>query len=110
MAPTIFAEKNFARSFTDIHGSCTIFLDHIRERNWFGLVYDNEDGNAYYSPKLVTQFYTQIDTNTIDHDHHNFVVHFESRDIVVSINTLKIVTHVPCPSRHDATLPPIEYM
>ena len=43
MAPTIFPEKNFARIFKDIHGYGTIFLDRIRERNWFGLVYDNED-------------------------------------------------------------------
>ena len=68
MAPSIFAENNFARIFMDIHGYGTIFLDRIRERNWFGLVYDNEDGDAYYCPELVTQFYTQIDTNTIDHD------------------------------------------
>ena len=48
MALSIFPEKNFARIFTDIHGYGTNFLDYIRERNWFGLVYDNEDGDAYY--------------------------------------------------------------
>jgi len=42
MAPTIFAEKNFARVFMNVNSYGTIFLGRIRERNWFGLVYDNE--------------------------------------------------------------------
>jgi len=94
----------------DVNGYGTIFLDQIRERNLFGLVFDNEDGDAYYCPELVIQFYTQIDTNTIDHYHQTFIVHFESRDIVVNINTLEIITHVPCPPRHDALFSLIEYM
>ena len=38
----------------DVHGYGTIFLDRIKERNWFGLVYDNEDGDAYYCPDLIS--------------------------------------------------------
>ena len=110
MAPTIFAEKNFTRIFTDIHGNGTIFLDRIRERNCFGLVYDNEDGDAYYCPELVTQFYTQLDKNSIDHDQQTFIVYFETRDIIVNVNTLELVTQVPCLPQHDAPLPLIEYM
>ena len=49
MAPTIFAEKNFARIFTDIQNYGTIFLERIKEGNCFGLVYDNEDGNVLLS-------------------------------------------------------------
>ena len=94
MAPSIFAKKNLARIFSDIHGYGTIFLDRIRERNWFGLVHDNEDGYAYYCPELVTQFFTQIDTNTIDHDQQTFIVHFETGDIVVNSNTLEMVTYI----------------
>ena len=94
----------------DIHGYGTIFLDRIRERNWFRLVYDNEDGVAYYCPKLVTQFFTQIDTNTIDLDQQTFIVHFETGDIIVNINTLWIVTHIPCLPQHDTPFPIIEYM
>ena len=47
IAPTIFAEKNFVRIFMDVNNYGTIFLDRIREWNWFGLVYDNEDSNVY---------------------------------------------------------------
>ena len=73
-------------------------------------MFDIEDGDAYYCPELVTHFYTQIDINTIVHDHQTFTVHFESGDIVVNVNSLEIVTHVPCPPRHDDPLPLIEYM
>ena len=54
MALTIFGEKNFSSIFMDVKGYGTIFLDSIRERNWFGLVYDNEDSDVYYCPNLVT--------------------------------------------------------
>jgi len=110
MAPTVFAEKNFASVFIDVHGYGTIFLDRIREKNLFGLVYDNEDGDAYYCPDLVTQFYTHIDTSTFDHDLLSFIVHFDSGDIVVNINTIKMITQIPCPPQYDAPLPIIEYM
>jgi len=58
-------------------------------------VYDNEYGDAYYRPELVTQFYTQIDTNIFDHDQQTFIVHFETRDIIVNINTLEMVYTSP---------------
>ena len=40
MAPTIFAKKNFTRIFIDVNDFGIIFLDGIRERNWFGLAYE----------------------------------------------------------------------
>ena len=76
----------------DVHGYGTIFFDHIKERNWFGLVYDNEDSDVYYCPNLVTQFYTHIDIPTIDHNLHTFILHFNSGDFVVNINKIEMIT------------------
>ena len=53
MALTIFAEKDFSRIFTDINGYGHVFLDRIREWNWFTLVYDNSEYEVYYCPELV---------------------------------------------------------
>jgi len=65
-------------------------------------VYDNENGDVYYSHELVTQFYTQIDINTIDHDLKTFIVHFETGNTIVNLNTLEMITHIPCLPQHDA--------
>jgi len=109
MAPTIFTEKNFVRVFMDVHGYGTIFLDRIRKRNWFGLVYDNKHSDMYYCPNWVTQFYTHIDISTIDHD-LLIIVHFDSEDFVININMIEMITQIPCPPQHDAPLPLIVYM
>jgi len=55
-------------------------------------MYDNEDSDVYYCPNLVTQFYIHIDTSTIDHNLHTFIVHFDSGDFVVNINTIEMIT------------------
>ena len=52
MAPSIFVEKDFARIFSDINGYGHIFLDRIREWNWYALVYDNSEHEAYIAPSL----------------------------------------------------------
>ena len=80
MAPTIFAEKNFSRILADVNGYVTVFIDCIRERHWCGLVYDNVDSDAFNCPELVTQFYTNIDASSINHNLHQFIVHFDSGD------------------------------
>ena len=64
MAPSIFAEKDFSRILSDVNGYEHLFLDRIRERNWYALVYDNSEYEAYYSPELVKKFYSSIDTTT----------------------------------------------
>ena len=66
MAPSIFAEKDFFRLFSDIHGYGHIFLDRIREWNWYTLVYDNSDHEAHYCPELLKLFYASIDQASID--------------------------------------------
>ena len=74
------------------------------------ITYDNEDSDVHYCPNLVTQFYSHIDTSTIDHDLHTFIVHFDSGDFVVNINTIEMVTQIPCSPQYDAPLPLIKYM
>ena len=93
MAPTIFAEKNFSRILTDVNGCVTVFIDCIRERHLCGLVYDNVDSDAFYCPYLVTQFYANIDASSINHDLHQFIVHFDSGDLAVNINTIEEITN-----------------
>ena len=43
MAPTIFLAKDFSRILNDVQGYGTIFLDRIREKQWYDLAYDNSD-------------------------------------------------------------------
>ena len=68
MAPTIFAEKDFSKIFNDIHCYGTVFLDRIRERQWYGLVYNNFDVDIFYCPDLVRKFYLETDTDFINLD------------------------------------------
>ena len=64
----------------------------------------------YYYPNLVTQFYTHIDTSTIDHDLHAFIVHFNPGDFVVNISTIEMVTQISCSPQYDASLTLSDYM
>ena len=74
MAPTIFPEKDFSRLLSDVQGYGTIFLDRIHERQWYGLVYDNSDGDTFYCPDLVRSFYLGIDTASINQALNQFTV------------------------------------
>jgi len=108
MAPSIFAEKDFARLFSDIHGYDHIFLDRLREWNWYTLVYNNFDYEAYYCPELVKLFYAHIDQASIDFDNHQ--VHLPTWDIIVTIDMLEDYIQVPSNPHHSDPLPLIEYM
>ena len=85
-----------------------MFLDRIRERQWFELVYNNTDLDAYYFPDLVKEFYLGIDVATIDHDH--FVVHLDHRDLKVTRDTIEAATQIPSSPQHAAPLSLIDYM
>jgi len=50
MAPSIFLEKDFAKILNDNNGYGYMFIDRIRERVWYGLVYDNVDVDVFYCP------------------------------------------------------------
>ena len=65
MAPTIFPKKDFFRTFNDVQGYGNVFLNQLRERQWYGLVYDNTNLDAYYCPDLVKKIYLGIDVATI---------------------------------------------
>jgi len=64
-----------------------VFLDRIREWNWFTLVYDNSE----YKPIIafVKIFYSSINQTTIDLDAHKFTVHLETGDIVVTTDMIE---------------------
>jgi len=100
MAPSIFAEKDFSRILSDVNGYGNIFLDRIREWNWYELVYDNSDHEAYHCPKLVKLFYTSIDQASINFDTNQFMVHMPTGDIVITLNLLEDYTHVPSNPHH----------
>ena len=110
MAPTIFAAKDFSRILTYVNGYGHIFLDRIRERNWYALVYDYSEFETYYCPELVKRFYTCIDTTTIDLDNHQFTVHFDTGDINVTVDMIEDCTQVPSLPQQSEPLPLIEYM
>ena len=108
MAPVIFPEKDFSRIFSDVHGYDTVFLDRIRERQWYGLVYDNIDLDTYYCPDLVKKICMGINVAAIDHDH--FVVHLDHGDLEVTWVTIEEATQIPSSPQHTAPLPLIDYM
>jgi len=110
MAPSIFLEKDFSWIFNDVNGYGRIFLDRIREQNWYELVYDNSNVDAFYCPDLVKNFYLGIDTTTIDLDHNQFLVHLEHGDLLVTPATIEEVTQIPVSLMHVAPIPFIDYM
>jgi len=73
-------------------------------------VYDYSEFDTYYCPELVKEFYTCIETTTIDLDHHQFTVHFETGDIMVTIDIIEDYTQVSSSPLHTEPLPLIEYM
>ena len=101
MALTIFAEKDSCRILSDVNRYGHIFLDRIIEWNWFTLVYDNSEYEAYYYPELVKLFYANLDQATIDLETHQFTVHLATGDIIVSIGMLEDYMQVPNNPHHS---------
>jgi len=60
-----------------MNGYRHVFLDRIREWNWFTLIYYNSEYEAYYCPKLVKIFYSSIESTTIYFDANKFTMHLE---------------------------------
>ena len=110
MAPSIFAEKDFSQILSDIHGYGHIFLDRIRAWDWYALIYDNSDSEAYYCPELVKLFYTSIDHASVNFDTYQLTVHMPTGDIFITLPLLEELTHVPCYPHHSDPLPLIDYM
>ena len=110
MVPSIFAEKDFARIFSDVNGYGHIFLDRIRARDWYELVYDNSDHEAYYCPELIKLSYNSIDQASINFDTNQFGVHLPTGDIVITLALLEEFAHVPSNPHHRNLLPLIDYM
>ena len=100
MAPSIFAEKDFARILSDVNGYGHIFLDRIRVWDWYRLVYDNSDYESYYCPELVKLFYNSIDSESINFDTYQILVHIPTGNIIITLLLLEL-THVPCNPHHS---------
>ena len=97
MAPTIFPEKDFSRILNDVQDYGTIFLDRIWERQWYGLVYDNSAVDIFYCPDLVRKYYLGIDTDSINLDLNQFIVHLDHGDLLVTTETIQDIMQVPSP-------------
>jgi len=110
MAPSIFIERDFGKILSDANGYGYVFLERIRAWNWYTLVYDNSETDAFYCPELVTMFYTHIDQASIDPQTYQFTVHMPTGDLLVTLPLLEEVTTVPTITQHSEPLPLIEYM
>jgi len=74
------------------------------------LVYDNLEYKAYYCPEIVKIFYSSIDQTTIDLNAHQFTVHLETGDVIVTTDMIEDYTQVSNNSHHSEPLPLIEYI
>ena len=104
MAPSAFAEKDFSKIFCDPTGYGHIFIDRIRAWDWYTLVYDNTDNDAYYCPKLVTSFYNTIDHASVDLNTYQFTVHMPLGDIFITLPLLEELMHLPIYPQHSNPL------
>ena len=95
MAPSLFAEKDYSKIFSDNNGYGHIFIDRIHSWDWYSLVYDNSDHDAFYCPELVKSFYTSIDHASVNFDTYQFAVHMPLGDIFITLPLLEELTHVP---------------
>ena len=91
-------------------GIAMCFLIGLGGENWFILVYDNSEYEAYYCPALVKIFYSSIDQTTIGLETYQFTVHLATGDIIVITDMLEDYTEVPSNPYHSEPLPLIEYM
>jgi len=73
-------------------------------------VYDNSDVETFYCPDLVRKFYLGMDTNSINLDLNQFIIHLDHGDLLVTIETIQDITQVPSPPQLIAPLALIEYM
>ena len=110
MAPSLFVERDFSLLLNDEGGFGHIFLDRIRAWNWYSLVYDNIDNDAYYCPNLVTTFYNSLDHASVNHNTHQFTVHMPFGDIFVTIPLISETTDIPIHPHYTDPLPLVDYM
>ena len=104
MALNLFAEKDYSKILCDTNGYGHIFIDRIRAWDWYSLVYDNTDNDAFYCPDLVTSFYNSIDHASVDLNTYQFTVHMPLGDIFITLPLLEELTHVPIYPQHSDPL------
>jgi len=64
---------------------------------WYGLVYDNVDVDVFCCPDLVKKFYESIDPTIINLDQHQFIVHFDSGNLIITVDLIHRVTQLLIP-------------
>jgi len=106
----LFVERDFSKLLNDQGGYGHIFVDLIHAWNWYSLVYDNNDNDAYYCPDLVTTFYNTLDHASVNHNTQQFTVHMPYGDIFVTIPLIAEITDVPIHPHHTDPLPLVDYM
>ena len=109
-ASAIFPEKNFSQILSDVNGHEHVFIDRIRKRHWYNLVYDNTDVDVFYFLDLVWKYYTGIDTDMIDLDQNKFLVHLVNRNFLITVERIQEVTQISIPPQHTSLLALIDYM
>jgi len=110
MAPNLFVERDFSALFNERGGYGHIFVDRIRAWNWYTLVFDHNEHEAFYCPDLVNTFYNSIDYASVNHDTYQFVSHMPFGDILVTLPLLAHITHVPIFHHPSDPLPLIDYL
>ena len=110
MAPNLYVERDFSALFNDNGGYGHIFADRIRAWNWYNLVFDHHEHEAFYCPDLVNTFYTSIDYASVSHDPYQFVSRMPFGDIWVTLPLIEHITHVPLIQQTCEPLPLIDYL
>ena len=110
MAPSLYVERDFSALFNEGGGYGHIFVDRIRAWNWYTLVFDHNEHEAFYCLDLVNTFYNSIDYASVSHDPYQFVSRMPFGDIWVTLPLLEQITHAPIISQLSDPLPLIDYL
>ena len=110
MAPTLFVERDFSKILNNQEGYGHIFLDRMHAWNWYPLVYDNTNNDAYYCPDLVNTFYNSLDHASVNRNTQQFTVHMPFGDIFVTVPFIAEITDIPVHPHCTGPLPLVDYM
>ena len=58
----------------------------------------------------MKKFFIRIDPSTINLNQNRFVVHFDSGDLIVTLDLIQEVTQLPIPTHHAAPMAFIDYL
>ena len=73
-------------------------------------MYNKTDVDVFYYPDLVKRFYECLDLTTINLNQHQFMVHFDSSDLLISVDYIHEFTQLPIHPNQSTQLALIDYM